>query len=70
MKTLQEMARLVKIKPQLDNRNGVSQLATFGLYAYGDANKKSDVDVLVDFNRSIGIEFFDLCEEIENRYQN
>lgn len=66
MKTLQEiLAKLVEIKPELVNKYGVSQLAIFGSYAYGQANENSDVDVLVDFNRSIGIEFIDLCEDIE-----
>lgn len=37
----------------------------FGSYARGDANEKSDVDLLVDTNIT-GIAFFKLVEEIRN----
>lgn len=40
-------------------------MALFGSYARGEQNQSSDVDILVEFDGSIGIQFIDLAEEIE-----
>ena len=45
--------------------NRVVFLAIFGSYARGEQKKNSDVDILVEFNKPIGIEFIDLAEELE-----
>lgn len=43
----------------------VRQLALFGSYARGDQQENSDVDILVDVDPSIGLDFVCLCETIE-----
>jgi len=49
------------------NRFGVSSLSIFGSVARGDARPDSDVDILVEFNRPIGVfEFLDLKEFLES----
>lgn len=40
----------VKITPILENHD-VAKAAVFGSYATGEAKKKSDVDILVNFSR-------------------
>ena len=43
----------------------LKSLALFGSYSRGDYTNESDVDILVDFNKPVGIEFLDLCYDIE-----
>ena len=43
----------------------LKSLALFGSYSRGDYTNESDVDILVDFNEPVGIEFLDLCYDIE-----
>lgn len=40
-------------------------IAIFGSYGRGQQTKDSDIDILVDFNKPIGIEFIDLADELE-----
>ena len=49
------------------NRFGVSSLSIFGSVARSDGRPDSDVDILVEFNRPIGVfEFLDLKEFLES----
>ena len=57
---------LASHKEQLFKKYGLKLLAVFGSYARNEQTAKSDVDILVEFNSSVGIEFIDLCEELEN----
>jgi uncharacterized protein len=43
----------------------VRKLALFGSYARGDQREDSDVDILVEVDPSIGLDFVTLCETIE-----
>jgi predicted nucleotidyltransferase len=43
----------------------VHRLALFGSYARGDQKTNSDVDILVDIDPSVGLEFVTLAEQIE-----
>jgi uncharacterized protein len=49
----------------LENRFKVRQMALFGSYARGDQHSDSDVDILVDVDPSVGLEFVILAEQIE-----
>lgn len=49
----------------LSRRYPIRRLALFGSWARGDAQDKSDVDVLVEVDPSIGLRFVDLAEELE-----
>jgi uncharacterized protein len=53
-------------KKDLEKRYPISELALFGSYARGDNNEHSDIDILVDFNGRIGIEFISLAHELED----
>jgi len=65
-KTPEEILRiLVRNKDELENRFKVRHLALFGSYARGDQRPGSDVDILVDIDPSIGLDFVTLAEQIE-----
>ncbi len=42
-------------KPLLRNQYGVNSLGIFGSYVRGEQSKKSDIDVLIDFENSISL---------------
>jgi len=56
---------LSKGKPELQKRFKVSKMALFGSYARGDQQPNSDVDILVEVDPSIGLDFVTLAERIE-----
>jgi hypothetical protein len=59
------VARLASFLPELEGRFGVRSLALFGSYATGVATETSDVDLLVDVDAMIGLEFVTLANVIE-----
>ena len=66
MKTRDEILKLLaREKPELERRFRVNQMALFGSYVRGDQQAGSDVDILVDVDPSIGLEFVSLAERIE-----
>ncbi len=65
-KTRKEILKLLsQNKSELEKKFKVSRLALFGSYARGDQRPDSDVDILVDVDPSIGLEFVGLAERIE-----
>lgn len=50
---------------QLSATYGVKRLALFGSFAKGTEKKNSDVDILVEFKKPIGLKFVDLAEYLE-----
>ncbi len=65
-KTKEEILSLLsQNKYQLENRFKVRRMALFGSYARGDQLSDSDVDILVDIDPSVGLEFVTLAEQIE-----
>lgn len=52
-------------KKELSEKYHIKYLAVFGSVSRGDSTENSDIDILVDFNDSIGIEFIDLADELE-----
>ena len=60
------LATLKQVKPSLEKKYGVKDMALFGSYSRNTAVAgKSDVDVLVDFSQPIGLAFVDLADELE-----
>lgn len=57
---------LQRLKPFLANKYHVSLLGLFGSIVRDDYSPaSSDIDIIVDFNQPIGVEFIDLAELIE-----
>ena len=61
------MAQLRASMPYLSAHFGVKRLALFGSYAAGTATRSSDLDLLVEFSRPVGLAFVDLAEYIEKK---
>ena len=70
MKTREEiLASLGAAKAELQKRFRVRALALFGSYARNQQTEKSDVDILVEVDPSIGLGFVSLADELERRLQ-
>ena len=66
MTSLLDITETLKIhKARLTTKYGLKNMAIFGSYGRGQQTIDSDVDILVDFKRPIGIEFIDLADELE-----
>lgn len=62
----QEMLDLLKSRlPELHQEFGVKTLGIFGSFARGEAHKKSDLDVLVEFEQPIGLRFMEFTDRLE-----
>lgn len=58
---------LKKLKPELTQKYSVSSIGLFGSIVREDFSPAhSDVDIIVDFSKPIGVEFIDLAEYIES----
>jgi predicted nucleotidyltransferase len=56
---------LVKSKKSLKSKYKIKSLGIFGSYSRGEAKEESDIDILVEFEEPIGLEFIDLADELE-----
>ena len=59
------LGKLSKAKSELQKQFKVRKLALFGSYARGEQQADSDVDILVEVDPSIGLEFVTLAQRIE-----
>jgi uncharacterized protein len=57
--------RLRESYPYLAAEFGVRRLGLFGSFARGTASEASDVDVVVEFQRPIGLRFVELVDYLE-----
>ena len=57
--------KLQQTKQHLADKYHISSIGLFGSILRNDFSDKSDIDILVDFNKPIGIEFIDLANELE-----
>lgn len=58
-------AQLQQIKPHLSAKYHVNTLGLFGSVVRNDFTPDSDIDIVVDFKKPIGIEFIDLANDLE-----
>jgi predicted nucleotidyltransferase len=56
-------------KPELQSKFFVSKIALFGSYARNEQTAESDIDLLVEFNQPVGIEFIDLGIYLEQYFR-
>lgn len=58
---------LAQLKPELEQKFFVNSIGLFGSVVRGDFTDKSDIDIIVDFSKPVGIEFIDLADYIERK---
>lgn len=57
--------KLKKELPTLKKNFGIKKIGLFGSAAKGLDNIESDIDIFVDFEKPIGLQFMDFAEYIE-----
>lgn len=60
---------LIQLKPELIEKYSISSIGLFGSIVRNDFTDKSDIDIIVDFSKPIGVEFIDLADLIEKKLQ-
>ncbi len=56
---------LRKELPYFVSQYGVKRIGLFGSYAKGTPTKGSDVDIMVEFEKPIGLKFIEFAEYVE-----
>lgn len=56
---------LAQLKPELTRKFFVDSIGLFGSIVKDDFSPTSDIDIIVDFSKPIGVEFIDLADFIE-----
>ena len=70
MKQLADIKQILKqLKPELFQKFHVQTIGLFGSVVRDDFSSSSDIDIIVDFDQPIGIEFVDLAQYMEQRLQ-
>lgn len=57
--------RLTALKPMLYRNFFVRKIGYFGSFSRNEQTEDSDIDILVDFEKPLGWEFFDLQDLLE-----
>jgi predicted nucleotidyltransferase len=66
MLTREDIARVLReSQPYLATEYGVRRIGLFGSFARGAADESSDVDVVIEFQRPIGLKFVELVDYLE-----
>jgi predicted nucleotidyltransferase len=66
--TLTEIQNLLYLlKPKLVLKYPIASIGLFGSIVRDDFTPESDIDIIVEFNGKIGIEFVDLANELEKK---
>jgi predicted nucleotidyltransferase len=66
MKSLAQIENMLAAhKGELFQQYHVKKMAIFGSYARSEQRKTSDLDILVEFNSPVGVEFIDLANDLE-----
>lgn len=66
----QVIGKISSQKPFLEDKYFVEEIGIFGSVARGDQNPKSDIDILVDFKKPIGIFDFIRLEDYLSKLLN
>jgi len=62
---LKTFEKLKEVKPILATKYPIKNLALFGSVSRKEDEESSDIDILVEFNRSVGMEFIHLSYDLE-----
>lgn len=66
--TREEVISILKKElPYLKEKYGVERIVLYGSFAKGSPKKKSNVDILVDLRKALGLEFVELADILEEK---
>ena len=68
MGTDEVISKLQRLKPQMQREYAVKTVGLFGSFADGTYTDTSDVDILVEFERPVGWQFFKLENYLEKEF--
>lgn len=60
--------KLQVYKPELQRKYPISRLGVFGSYARGEVTENSDIDLAVEFDGPMGLNFVAMANEIEDLF--
>ncbi|TAL70921.1 MAG: DNA polymerase subunit beta [Bacteroidetes bacterium] len=67
MNIKEQISDIIKAnKNYLKDKYHLKDIGLFGSICRDDFKDSSDVDILVDFNQPVGVEFIDLADELES----
>ncbi|MBF0450286.1 MAG: nucleotidyltransferase family protein [Candidatus Magnetomorum sp.] len=67
MQTKKNIIKILKEQyPYLASEYGVKRLGLFGSYAKGEHKNVSDIDIVAEFEKSIGLKFIEFTEYLEH----
>lgn len=61
---------MAQLKPELVRHYHVHTIGLFGSVIRNDFSSASDIDIIVDFSKPIGIQFIDLANFIEDKLKH
>lgn len=54
--------------PVLQKKYPIARIALFGSYSRNEQNNDSDIDIMVEFSKPVGMAFIDLSFELEKMF--
>lgn len=60
--------KLKTIKPVLQQKYGVYELALFGSYSRDEQTAASDIDIMVAYRKKMGMQFLDMIYELDDLF--
>jgi hypothetical protein len=61
------LTELRMLKPALERDYGITRMRLFGSHARGEGRADSDIDLIVDLGRPLGLDFFGLEIELSEK---
>jgi uncharacterized protein len=58
--------KIKELKPELEEKYNVTRLGLFGSYANGSPEENSDIDILIDFKKPVGWDYFKIEKLLED----
>jgi len=70
METKDELLKILKdTLPYLKSEFGVRRIGIFGSFSAGNPDENSDIDLIAEFERPIGLRFVELANYMEHVFQ-
>ena len=62
----EELTQILQEKyPYLESEYGIGRIGLFGSYAKGEQTENSDIDLVAEFKKPIGLKFIELTDYLE-----